>query len=197
MIVCKRIGLAVVRGAVPFWIILDIPVDVQSRPGLPPEILRYGDQLLTEIAGRKAVEISSRKGAAKRRARGIVICASKNQFRFTMHLVANIRRTFRSELPVEIWNNGEKDLSFAQQRLWFLSQLEPDSAFYNISAAVRLSGRLDVETLAQAINSTKPAMPISTFIGISRPSRRGENPVAPATSFMRAWSMYLARFLGD
>ncbi|NJM73405.1 MAG: non-ribosomal peptide synthetase, partial [Scytonema sp. RU_4_4] len=43
-------------------------------------------------------------------------------------------------------------LSFAQQRLWFLEQLEPDSPFYNIPAAVRLQGQLNVEALQQSFN---------------------------------------------
>src|SRR5437870_4299460 len=44
-------------------------------------------------------------------------------------------------------------LSFAQQRLWFLDQLEPDSALYNISRAARMKGRLDMPALHQALNA--------------------------------------------
>ena len=44
-------------------------------------------------------------------------------------------------------------LSFAQQRLWFLDQVEPDTATYNIPAAVRLKGHLDIAALEQSINA--------------------------------------------
>src|SRR6185369_4694917 len=38
-------------------------------------------------------------------------------------------------------------LSYAQQRLWFIHQLDPASVAYNIPLAVRLSGQLDIAAL--------------------------------------------------
>ncbi|MET0399319.1 MAG: non-ribosomal peptide synthase/polyketide synthase [Longimicrobiaceae bacterium] len=42
-------------------------------------------------------------------------------------------------------------LSFAQRRLWFIDQLEPGSAAYNMPFALRLRGRFDPAVLARAV----------------------------------------------
>ena len=43
-------------------------------------------------------------------------------------------------------------VSFAQQRLWFLAQLEPDNPSYNLSQILRLKGELNVNALEETIN---------------------------------------------
>jgi amino acid adenylation domain-containing protein len=57
---------------------------------------------------------------------------------------------------IEGQSGGQKvvrlPLSFAQQRLWFIDQLEPGKALYNIPGVVRLEGRLDLESLKSAID---------------------------------------------
>ena len=52
--------------------------------------------------------------------------------------IPSIKRVSRDELL---------PLSFAQQRLWLLDQLEPGNTAYNIPAAVRLEGQLNVVAL--------------------------------------------------
>ncbi len=44
-------------------------------------------------------------------------------------------------------------LSFAQERLWFLNQLEPDNPSYNVPVALRLNGDLNVGALEKSINA--------------------------------------------
>ncbi|HLM68307.1 MAG TPA: amino acid adenylation domain-containing protein, partial [Longimicrobium sp.] len=67
--------------------------------------------------------------------------------------VEAIRRAHQPQLPsiVPVERTDALPLSFAQERLWFLDQLEADSAFYNIPAALRISGALNTAALENAI----------------------------------------------
>ncbi|MCW5315485.1 amino acid adenylation domain-containing protein [Nostoc sp. KVJ3] len=47
--------------------------------------------------------------------------------------------------------NAELALSYAQQRLWFLDQFEPNSPFYNMPIALRLAGTLQIAALEQSL----------------------------------------------
>ncbi len=53
---------------------------------------------------------------------------------------------------VPILRSESLPLSFAQARLWFLDQLQPESAFYNIPLALRLSGQLNIAALQSSLN---------------------------------------------
>lgn len=59
---------------------------------------------------------------------------------------ANVPRLIAGTRPPVI------PLSHAQQRLWFLEQIEPGGPVYVVVAAVRLAGRLEVEALRRAFN---------------------------------------------
>ncbi|HKG94775.1 MAG TPA: amino acid adenylation domain-containing protein [Gemmatimonadaceae bacterium] len=48
-------------------------------------------------------------------------------------------------------HEGERPLSFSQQRMWLLNQIEPDSAAYNLSAVIRMKGLLDRGALERTL----------------------------------------------
>ena len=48
--------------------------------------------------------------------------------------------------------NGDLPLSYAQERLWVLDQIEPNSPLYNIPRALRLRGALRIDALERALN---------------------------------------------
>jgi amino acid adenylation domain-containing protein len=60
-----------------------------------------------------------------------------------------------TELPLRIeprLSGNSAQLSFAQERLWFLDQLNAGSAVYNVPLAVRLSDPIDPAILEQSVN---------------------------------------------
>ncbi|WP_122614321.1 non-ribosomal peptide synthetase, partial [Pseudomonas viridiflava] len=61
--------------------------------------------------------------------------------------------TGRSELPAiqVIRHEGPVPLSFAQQRLWFLAQMEDANSAYNIPLGLQLTGQLDTRSLKRAL----------------------------------------------
>jgi amino acid adenylation domain-containing protein len=67
--------------------------------------------------------------------------------------VETLRRAGLPPLPpvVPVGREGALPLSFAQERLWFLDRLQPESAFYNVPIALWLAGPLDVRALEHAL----------------------------------------------
>ncbi|HYN21124.1 MAG TPA: amino acid adenylation domain-containing protein, partial [Thermoanaerobaculia bacterium] len=61
-----------------------------------------------------------------------------------------------SSIPRRPRKPGEPmPLSFAQERLWFLGQFDPDSSFYNITSPLGLHGDLDVGTLDRSLEEIR------------------------------------------
>jgi len=87
-----------------------------------------------EIASRRAEFSAEKKALLEKRRRGARQDATHT---------AIPRRPQRGRAP----------LSFAQQRLWFLDQLEPGSPLYNLPVALRLRGRLDRVALQKALDA--------------------------------------------
>ncbi|WP_338485301.1 non-ribosomal peptide synthase/polyketide synthase [Pseudomonas trivialis] len=59
----------------------------------------------------------------------------------------------RFPIPAGVEAQDRQALSYAQQRMWFLWQLDPASGAYNLPGAVRLKGALSVPAMEQAFAS--------------------------------------------
>jgi amino acid adenylation domain-containing protein len=78
-------------------------------------------------------------------------------------------------------------LSFAQERLWFVHQLHPEAALYNMPVSLRLRGALDVEALRRALDEiVRRHEPLRTVF------RRGE--AGPVQVILPPSSVPLPRF---
>jgi amino acid adenylation domain-containing protein len=64
---------------------------------------------------------------------------------------ARLKGALQVPPPVPVPRTGALPLSFAQQRLWFIDQLEPGRTTYNMPFAVRLEGVLHVEALQRGL----------------------------------------------
>jgi amino acid adenylation domain-containing protein/non-ribosomal peptide synthase protein (TIGR01720 family) len=61
----------------------------------------------------------------------------------------------RSRIPRRRHDAAHLPLSFAQERLWFIQQMMPESAAYNVESPVRIRGRLDARALERALDEVE------------------------------------------
>ncbi|MEQ8997811.1 MAG: amino acid adenylation domain-containing protein [Coleofasciculus sp. B1-GNL1-01] len=115
---------------------LDVKLWVESVSGAPLKEVRLRCNAPEEVLTPDlSAQISDRKAE---------IIAFLNQ--------ANLASNTTSQAIQPVSREGNLPLSFAQQRLWFLDQMEPGNPLYNIPRAVRLEGSLNVAALEQSFN---------------------------------------------
>jgi len=87
------------------------------------------------------------------------------------------------EVPpiVSVARDGKLPLSFAQQRLWFLDQLEPGSSFYNVSSVIELNGVLNIDAMGRALTEIVRRHEVlrTTFADVNGEPQQIIAPAAP------------------
>ena len=102
-----------------------------------------------------------------------------------LRAIRTIKRLQHQVSPLQpVSREGELPLSFAQQRLWLLHQLEPDSPAYNTAQAYRVTGPLYIAALAQSLNEIVRRHEIlqTTFSSVEG---RPVQVIAPALTLQR------------
>ncbi|HEV2757223.1 MAG TPA: amino acid adenylation domain-containing protein, partial [Actinomycetota bacterium] len=97
-----------------------------------------GTQLMSRIRNRFEMEVPLRALFEKPTVGGLAATIDATAPQEMLPLVA----ADRDEAPL---------LSFAQQRMWFIDQIDPASATYNVPIALRLTGPVDPEKLERAL----------------------------------------------
>ena len=97
---------------------------------------------------------------------------------------ANGMGTVGAPALVRASRDGDLPLSFAQQRLWFIDQLDPNSPLYNIVMPIQLTGTLNVAALQRALNTIVSRHEVlrTTFSSVDGAPRQVINS-AKATDF--------------
>ncbi len=84
-------------------------------------------------------------------------------------------------LPCQI--DGDRPLSFAQQRLWFLDQINPQSSQYNVPVALKLKGDLNLAALTLALNGIVERHHILRTIYRANQDGEASQQVTPGVAF--------------
>jgi len=99
-------------------------------------------QVAARIRDRFAVELPTRELFSRPTVAGLAAAVDER------------RAAGLAEAPIPVADrNAPLPLSFAQQRLWFLDQLEPGSPFYNIPLMQRLEGPLKIAAVAHTLDA--------------------------------------------
>ena len=127
--------------------------------------------------------------------------------------VRSLRGTGQMAAPpiIRVSREGDLPLSFAQQRLWFLHQLEPESVVYSVPVGIRLRGELNRQVLIQSLNEMmrrhevlrthfvfKDGRPVQVIAGevelkIKEIDLRGMAEVEHEAEALRLWREEVAR----
>jgi amino acid adenylation domain-containing protein len=102
--------------------------------------LESGELKVSAPKGALTPELKTELGARKQEILALLGAAGEGQAPNALPPIARIDRS------------GDLPLSFTQQRLWFLDQLEPGILTYNMWVVCRMKGALDVAALERAVN---------------------------------------------
>ncbi|TCP59190.1 amino acid adenylation domain-containing protein [Tumebacillus sp. BK434] len=113
------------------------PVGMQDRFGELGVHSLQATQAAARIRERLGAELTVRDLFAAETVEDVARLAAERSGREVVHPLQ----------PMPKGECGTAGVSFAQQRLWFLDRLQPNSAAYNIPVAIELLGRLEVQAL--------------------------------------------------